>query len=147
MWSRLHHWSKLKPKLKNLHWSAFKKQFKKVYRSILGFQIILSQYFSTSYIMNRLLISLIMLNKKIFLKMVVVVVVVWKIIHSESDTSRTGAEDLCLYYPRLLYCPDQMLAVMVLRQDRFLSSKIVGVVLHVVPDVWGTLLLAVRLIG
>ena len=33
-------------------------------------------------------------------------------IHSRPDTNRTGAEDLSFYYPRLLHCLDQMLAVM-----------------------------------
>ena len=54
-----------------------------------------------------------------------VVVAVWKGIHSKSDTNRTGAEGLSFYYPRLLYCPNQMLGVMVLSQHRVLSSKIV----------------------
>ena len=36
-------------------------------------------------------------------------------IHSRSDTNRTGAEGLSIYYPRLLCCPDQMLAVMVFK--------------------------------
>ena len=53
------------------------------------------------------------------------VVVVWKGIHSRSDTNRTGAEDLSFYYPRLLYCPDQMLAVMSLSQHRVSSSRTV----------------------
>ena len=48
-----------------------------------------------------------------------------KDIHSRSDTNRTGAEGLSFYYPRLLYCLDQMLAVMSLSQHRVLSSKIV----------------------
>ena len=38
-------------------------------------------------------------------------VVVWKSIQSRSDTNRTGADGLSFYYPRLLYCPDQILAV------------------------------------
>ena len=33
-------------------------------------------------------------------------------IHFRPDTNRTGAEGLSFYYPRLLHCPDQMLAVM-----------------------------------
>ena len=33
-------------------------------------------------------------------------------IHSRSDTNRTGAKGLSFYYPRLLYCLNQMLAVM-----------------------------------
>ena len=53
-----------------------------------------------------------------------VVVVVWKNIHSRSDdTNRTGAEGLSFYYPRMLYCHDQMLAVMFLSQHRVSSSK------------------------
>ena len=55
----------------------------------------------------------------------VIIVVVWKGIHSRSDTNRTGAESLSFYYPRLLYCPDQMLAVMLLSQHRASSSKTV----------------------
>ena len=40
------------------------------------------------------------------------IIVVWKGIYSRSDTNRTGPEGLFFYYPSLLYCPDQMLAVM-----------------------------------
>ena len=36
---------------------------------------------------------------------------------------RTGAEVLCFYYPKLPYCPDQMLALMLLSQHRVSSSK------------------------
>ena len=46
-------------------------------------------------------------------------------IHSRSDTNRIGAEGLSFYYPRLLYCLDQMLAVMSLSQHRVSSSKTV----------------------
>ena len=47
-------------------------------------------------------------------------------IHSRSDTNRTGAEGLSFYYPRLLYCLNQMLAVMLLCcQHRVSSSKTV----------------------
>ena len=46
-------------------------------------------------------------------------------IHSRSDANRTGAEGLSFYYPRLLYCLNQMLAVMLLSQHRVLSSKTV----------------------
>ena len=35
-------------------------------------------------------------------------------IHSRSDTNRTGAEGLSFYYPRLLHCLNQMLAVRLL---------------------------------
>ena len=48
-----------------------------------------------------------------------------KSIHSRSDTNRTGAEGLSFYYPRLLHCLDQMLAVMLLSQHRVSSSKTV----------------------
>ena len=44
-------------------------------------------------------------------------------IHSRSDTSRTGGERLSFYYPRLLHCLDQMLAVVLLSQHRVSSSK------------------------
>ena len=46
-------------------------------------------------------------------------------IHSRSDTNRTGAEGLSFYYPRLLHCLNQMLAVVSLSQHRVLSSKTV----------------------
>ena len=46
-------------------------------------------------------------------------------IHYRSDTSRIGAESLSFYYPRLLHCLDQMLAVMSLSLHRVSSSKIV----------------------
>ena len=46
-------------------------------------------------------------------------------IHSRSDTSRTGAEGLSFYYPRLLHCLNQMLAVVLLSQHRVSSSKTV----------------------
>ena len=55
----------------------------------------------------------------------VVVVVDWKDNHSGSVINRTGAESLSFYYPRLLYCPDQMLTVVVLYQHRVSSSKTV----------------------
>ena len=47
-------------------------------------------------------------------KLSFVVIVVWKGIHARSDTNKTGAKCLSFYYPftTLLYCPDQMLAVM-----------------------------------
>ena len=53
------------------------------------------------------------------------VVVVWKGIHSRSDTNKIEAEGLFFYYPRLLCCPDQMLAVVLLSQHRVSSSKTV----------------------
>ena len=46
-------------------------------------------------------------------------------IHSRSDTNRTGAEGLSFYYPTLLHCLDQMLAVMSLSQHQVSSSKTV----------------------
>ena len=46
-------------------------------------------------------------------------------IQSRSDTNRTGAEGLSFYYPRLLHCLDQVLAVVVLSQHRVSSFKIV----------------------
>ena len=46
-------------------------------------------------------------------------------IHSRSDTNRTGAEGLSFYYPRLLNCLNQMLAVVLLSQHRVSSSKTV----------------------
>ena len=46
-------------------------------------------------------------------------------IHSRPDTNRTGTEGLSFYYPRLLHCLDQMLAVMSLSQHRVSSSKTV----------------------
>ena len=46
-------------------------------------------------------------------------------IHSRSDTNRTGAEGLSFYYSRLLHCPDEMPAVMLLSQHRVSSSKTV----------------------
>ena len=53
------------------------------------------------------------------------VVVVWRGIHSRSDTNRTGAEGLFFYCPRLLHCLNHMLAVMSLSQHRVSSSKTV----------------------
>ena len=44
---------------------------------------------------------------------------------SFGDTNRTEVEGLFFYYPRLLYCLDQMLAVMLFSQHRVSSSKIV----------------------
>ena len=46
-------------------------------------------------------------------------------IHFRSDTNRTGDEGLFFYYPRLLHCRNQMLAVVLLSQHRVLSSKTV----------------------
>ena len=44
---------------------------------------------------------------------------------SRSDTNRTVAESLFFYYPRLLHCLNQMLAVVLLSQHRVSSSKTV----------------------
>ena len=46
-------------------------------------------------------------------------------IHSRTDTNRTGAEGLSFYYPRMLHCLNQMLAVVLLSQHRVSSSKTV----------------------
>ena len=46
-----------------------------------------------------------------------------KSINSRSDTTRTEAEGLSFYYPRLLYCLNQMMAVVLLSQHRVSSSK------------------------
>ena len=46
-------------------------------------------------------------------------------IHPRSDTNRIAAEGLSFYYPRLLYCLDQMLGVLLLSQHRVSSSKTV----------------------
>ena len=46
-------------------------------------------------------------------------------IHFRSDTSRTGAEGLSFYYPRLRHCLNQMLAMVLLSQHRVSSSKTV----------------------
>ena len=51
------------------------------------------------------------------------VIIVWKGIHSRSDANWTGAEGLFFYYLRLLYCLDQILAVMLLSQHQVSSSK------------------------
>ena len=55
-----------------------------------------------------------------------IVVIVWMGIHSRSDTIRTGSEGLFFYYPRLLYCLNQMLAVMLLSQHQVFSSKTIS---------------------
>ena len=52
-----------------------------------------------------------------------IVVVIWRGIHSRSDTNRTGAKGLSFYNPRLLHCLNQMLAVVLLSQYRASSSK------------------------
>ena len=54
--------------------------------------------------------------------------------------NKTRIEGLSFYYLKLLYCPYQKLAVMVFRSIVFCHSKPSDLVLHVVLDVWGTLL-------
>ena len=56
---------------------------------------------------------------------VLIIVIVWRGIHSRSDTNRFGAKGLSFYFSKLLYCLDQMLAVMLLSQHRVSSSKTV----------------------
>ena len=63
--------------------------------------------------------------KRHWLAVFVVVVVIWRGIHFRSDTNRTGDDGLSFYYPRLLHCLNQMLAVVLLSQHRVSSSKIV----------------------
>ena len=46
-------------------------------------------------------------------------------IHSRPDTNRTADEGLSFYYPKMLHCSNQMLAVMSLSQHRVSSSKTV----------------------
>ena len=46
-------------------------------------------------------------------------------IHFRPDTNRIGAESLSFYYPRLLHCLNQMLAVVLLSQHRVSSFKTV----------------------
>ena len=69
-----------------------------------------------------------------------VIGVVWKGIHSGSNTNRTGVESLFFILSQAAALTDQMLAAMVLCQHRILSSKIINHMLHVVPDVWGIVL-------
>ena len=69
------------------------------------------------------------------------VAVVRRGIHSGSDTNMARTKGLCFNYSRLLlYCPGQMLAVIVLSQHRVLSSRTVRPRAPSFPDVWGTLL-------
>ena len=44
---------------------------------------------------------------------------------SSFERARTGVEGLSFYHPKLLYCPDQMLAVMAFSQHQVSSSKTV----------------------
>ena len=48
-----------------------------------------------------------------------------KSIHSRPDTNKNGARGLSFYYPRLLCCLNQMLAVVLLSQHRVSSFKTV----------------------
>ena len=82
-----------------------------------------SKYPSLLYLFHILYLSKTEINLTI--KNHVVVVVVWKDIHSRSDTNRTGAEGLSFNYLKLLHCLNQMLAVMLLSQHRVSSSKTV----------------------
>ena len=61
----------------------------------------------------------------LYINLVIVVIVIWKGIHSRSDTNSTGAEGLSFYYPRLLHCLYQMLSVVSLSQHRVSSFKTV----------------------
>ena len=54
-----------------------------------------------------------------------VVVIIWKRIHSRSDTNLIRTKGLFFNYPKLLYYVNQMLAVMLLSQHRVSSSKTV----------------------
>ena len=45
-------------------------------------------------------------------------------IHSRSDTSRTGAGGLSFYYPRLLHCLNQMLAVVIKPASSFVIQNL-----------------------
>ena len=67
-------------------------------------------------------------------------VVVSKGIHSRSDTNRYRGRGFILLLPQAVFFLNEMLAVMLLNQHRVLHSKPSDLVLHVVPDVWDTLL-------
>ena len=77
---------------------------------------------------------------KLVIPNIELVVVVWKHIHSRSDTNMTGAECLSFYYPGLIYCLDQMLAAMLLSQHRVSSSKTVRPRVPYAVQCMGTLL-------
>ena len=66
-----------------------------------------------------------------------IMLVIGRGIHSGSDTNRNVAEGLSFYYFKQLYCPDQMPAVMLLKQHWILHPKLSDLILLVVPDVWG----------
>ena len=55
----------------------------------------------------------------------IVIVIVSKGIHFRSDTNKIEAEGLSFYYPRLLHCLNQMLAMILLSQHRVFSFKTV----------------------
>ena len=55
----------------------------------------------------------------------VVVVVVWRAFTPGQTQTELGPRGLSFYYPRLLHCLDEMLAVMLLSQHRVSSSKTV----------------------
>ena len=67
----------------------------------------------------------ILIYSTVYIVIQYIVVVVWKDIHFKSDTNRNKAKGLSFYYPIMLYCRDQMLAVMLLSQHRVSSSKTV----------------------
>ena len=77
-------------------------------------------FIEAAELQHPILIELLVYN---YLRAWVVVVVVWKGIHSRSDTNKTVAEGLSFYYPRLLHCLNQMLTVVLLSQHRVSSSK------------------------
>ena len=82
------------------------------------------QHYNINPIKHLLLIAIlpaVILN--LFLKFIIVIIV-WKGIQSRSETNRSGAKGLFFYYPRLLYCPDQMLVMMLLSHNQVLSFKI-----------------------
>ena len=51
--------------------------------------------------------------------------VVWKGIHSRSDTNKTGAKSLSFQYAKILHCRDQMLSVTLFSQHQVCSLKTV----------------------
>ena len=68
-------------------------------------------------------------------------VVVWKGIHSKSDTNRTGARGFILLLPQAAVLPGSGAGGNVVKPEfGFRHQKPSDLVLHVMPDVWGTLL-------
>ena len=70
----------------------------------------------------------------------IVFVVIWKNFHSKSDTNRTKAKGLLICNPRMLYCLEQKLAMMILSQHWVLPSKPVRPHALWVPNIWAMLL-------